>query len=77
MRGIDIHCLAAALLSMRMPAWQTPLQVGDKFVLNCLGEGEYNATMKHFLQVGRLSAHPGQAFLRLHACVSAAARLRG
>lgn len=25
-------------------------QVGDIFVLNCLGEGEYQATLKHFLQ---------------------------
>ena len=24
--------------------------MGDHFVLNCLGEGEYSATMKHFLQ---------------------------
>lgn len=26
------------------------LQVGDVFVLNCLGEGEYSPVMKHFLQ---------------------------
>jgi len=25
-------------------------QVGDSFVLNCLGDGEYNAVLKHFLQ---------------------------
>lgn len=25
-------------------------QVGDSFALNCLGEGEYSALMKHFLQ---------------------------
>jgi len=24
--------------------------VGDTFVLNCLGEGEYSALMKHFLK---------------------------
>ena len=28
----------------------TTLQVGDRFVLNCLPEGGYAATMKHFLQ---------------------------
>jgi hypothetical protein len=33
------------------PASPARLQVGDAFVLNCLGEGEYNKTMKHFLQV--------------------------
>lgn len=26
------------------------MQVGDTFVLNCLGEGEYSALMKHFLK---------------------------
>ncbi|KAL4448067.1 hypothetical protein ABPG75_005286 [Micractinium tetrahymenae] len=31
-------------------AIESLMQVGDKFVLNCLGEGEYNATIKHFLQ---------------------------
>ena len=26
------------------------VQVGDTFVLNCLGEGEYTGLMKHFLK---------------------------
>lgn len=26
------------------------VQVGDKFALNCLEEGNYNSTMKHFLK---------------------------
>lgn len=41
-------------------------QVGDKFVLNCLGEGEYNATIKHFLQV-RTPAPAATATAHLHA----------
>jgi len=31
-------------------AIESLMQVGDSFVLNCLGEGEYNSIMKHFLQ---------------------------
>lgn len=31
-------------------AIESLMQVGDQFVLNCLGDGEYNATLKHFLQ---------------------------
>ncbi|KAG7675217.1 hypothetical protein Ndes2526B_g08081 [Nannochloris sp. 'desiccata'] len=31
-------------------AIESLMQVGDSFVLNCLGEGEYSALMKHFLQ---------------------------
>jgi flavin reductase (DIM6/NTAB) family NADH-FMN oxidoreductase RutF len=31
-------------------AIESLMQVGDAFVLNCLGEGEYSALMKHFLQ---------------------------
>lgn len=27
-----------------------PVQVGDRFVLNCLGENTYSKVMKHFLQ---------------------------
>ena len=27
-----------------------PLQVGDVFVLNCLGEDDYAGTMRHFLK---------------------------
>lgn len=32
------------------PTLPPPLEVGDTFVLNCLGEGQYSALMKHFLQ---------------------------
>jgi len=31
-------------------AIESLMQVGDRFVLNCLGEGEYSGIMKHFLQ---------------------------
>lgn len=31
-------------------AIESLMQVGDPFVLNCLGEGEYSVLMKHFLQ---------------------------
>ena len=31
-------------------AIESLMQVGDSFVLNCLGEGEYSLLMKHFLQ---------------------------
>lgn len=31
-------------------AIESLMQVGDSFVLNCLGEGEQNVLMKHFLQ---------------------------
>mmetsp|Transcript_10397 Transcript_10397/g.20527 ORF Transcript_10397/g.20527 Transcript_10397/m.20527 type:complete len:651 (+) Transcript_10397:77-2029(+) len=31
-------------------AIESLMQVGDSFVLNCLGEGEYSHIMKHFLQ---------------------------
>lgn len=31
-------------------AIESLMQVGDSFVLNCLGEGEYSVLMKHFLQ---------------------------
>ncbi|PSC76929.1 diflavin flavo A [Micractinium conductrix] len=31
-------------------AIESLMQVGDSFVLNCLGDGEYNALLKHFLQ---------------------------
>ncbi len=31
-------------------AIESLMQVGDSFVLNCLGEGEYSSIMKHFLQ---------------------------
>ncbi|KAI7837261.1 hypothetical protein COHA_008875 [Chlorella ohadii] len=31
-------------------AIESLMQVGDTFVLNCLGEGEYNQVLKHFLQ---------------------------
>lgn len=31
-------------------AIESLMQVGDAFVLNCLGEDEYSATLKHFLQ---------------------------
>lgn len=31
-------------------AIESLMQVGDAFVLNCLGENEYSATLKHFLQ---------------------------
>ena len=44
------------------------VQVGDNFVLNCLGENEYNPILKHFLQVnseGRARLPPGLAALRL------------
>ena len=35
------------------------LQVGDSFVLNCLGEDGYSDVMKHFLK--RFSAGEGRA----------------
>ena len=41
-RGHKVRCAAGAP--------PPPPQVGDAFVLNCLGDGEYNAPMKHFLQ---------------------------
>eukprot|EP00884_Botryococcus_braunii_P015500 jgi/Botrbrau1/2633/Bobra.145_1s0051.1 len=31
-------------------AIESLMQVGDKFVINCLGEGEFSPLMKHFLQ---------------------------
>lgn len=37
-------------LSLSSPPPPPSLQVGDSFVLNCLAEGEYTATLKHFLK---------------------------
>lgn len=43
---------SSMLPTCQLPSLRLPLlaQVGDTFVLNCLGEGEYNQVLKHFLQ---------------------------
>eukprot|EP00955_Chlamydomonas_euryale_P118056 366516-Chlamydomonas_euryale.AAC.8 len=71
------HSLAASSLHTPAP---TPhalphLQVGDTFVLNALGEDDFSATMRHFLQrftagQDRFEASVGESVARVRAGVA-------